>query len=727
MPDFSFRLLPDFIEKYKTVEPPFGFRDAGGNSLGEITFIRTYSRVKDDGTKEKWWEVCERVINGMYSIQKDWAKNNKLPWNDNKAQASAKEAFDRMFNLKWTPPGRGLWVTGTPLIHDRNIVAGLYNCSFISTGDIDHRDPGAVFAWVMDALMLGVGVGFDTRGESKGIRIGQRDVPAVEYQIPDTREGWAESIRLLLNSFLRTNREVTFDYSLIRPYGEPIKGFGGTASGPGPLVKVHEQITKIMESRSGEVFDARAIVDIVNLIGTCVVAGNVRRSATIALGGQDDADFLELKNYEKYPERAEWGWMSNNTVVIDEPGYDYADAAQRIADNGEPGFLFLDTMQKYGRLKDAPDNKDWRVLGTNPCAEISLESRELCNLVEIHLNRHESLDDYLRTIKFAYLYAKSITLLPTHWPETNAVIQRNRRIGTSMTGIAGFVDKHGLPEFRTWADNGYEEIQKYDKKYSEWLGIRESIRTTTVKPSGSVSLLSGATPGVHWPSGGKYYLRAIRFANNDPMLTLFKMAWYKVEPDQYSDNTSVVYFPVKTDMERSEKDVSIYEKIQLATEAQRYWSDNSVSVTVTFSMPEKEDEARRAFHEERLPGLIKEEEKYYDLFDEFGRPEDKAMWIAAKAQRQEAELQIARVNNIPDERPDIERVLKMHEGDLKTVSFLPMSNKTYHQMPYTEITEAEYNDYLGQLLKIDFDAIYNGIENLEAEGSRYCDGDTCTI
>lgn len=666
MPDFSFRLLPDFIEKYKEIEPPFGFRDAGGNSLGEITFIRTYSRVKDDGTKEKWWEVCERVINGMYTIQKDWAKNNKLPWNDNKAQTSAKEAFDRMFNLKWTPPGRGLWVTGTKLIHERNIVAGLYNCSFISTGDMEHRDPGAVFAWVMDALMLGVGVGFDTRGEAKNIRIGHRDQTSEdEYQIPDTREGWAESIRLLLNSYLRTNRKIRFDYSLIRPYGEPIKGFGGTASGPEPLIKVHRQIAHILDNRAGEVFDSRAIVDMVNLIGTCVVAGNVRRSATIALGKQGDNYFIELKNYEKYPERAEWGWMSNNTVVIDEPGYDYADAAKRIADNGEPGFLFLNTMQQYGRLKDSPDHKDWRVLGTNPCAEVSLESRELCNLVEIHLNRHDSIEDYLRTIKFAYLYAKSITLLPTHWPETNAVIQRNRRIGTSMTGIAGFVDKHGLPEFRTWADNGYDEIQKYDKKYSEWLGIRESIRTTTVKPSGSVSLLSGATPGVHWPSGGKHYLRAIRFANSDPMLTLFKMAWYKVEPDQYSDNTSVVYFPVKTDMDRSEKDVSIYEKIHLAAEAQNYWSDNSVSVTVTFD-PETE-------------------------------------------------------------KDDIARVLKMYDGNLKTVSFLPMSNETYPQMPYTEITEREYHDYIGTLLKIDFDAVYDGVDNLEAVGSKFCDGDVCTI
>jgi ribonucleotide reductase alpha subunit len=322
-------------------------------------------------------------------------------------------------------------------------------------------------------------------------------------------------------------------------------------------------------------------------------------------------------------------------------------------------------MQKYGRTKDEPDYKDHRSIGTNPCAEISLESKELCNLNEIHIRNHDSLEDFLRTLKFAYLFSKTITLMPTHWPETNAVIQRNRRIGTSITGIAEFVDNQGLPLFRKWADAGYDEIQRLDKVYSEWLGVRESIRTTCAKPSGSVSLLSGSTPGVHWPPGGQFYKRAVRFASNDKMLHLFRIAGYQIEEDQYSDDTYVVYFPIKTDMVRSEKDVSIYEKIHLASEVQRYWADNSVSVTVTFD-PESE-------------------------------------------------------------RKDIDKVLKMYEGDLKTVSMLPMSNTTYAQMPYTQITEDEYNAYLGQLKKIDFDAIYTGVDNLEAIGEKYCSNDTCAI
>ena len=662
---FSFTLPNDFVEKYKTAESPFGFVDAGGNSLGEITFVRTYSRVKEDGTKERWYEVVRRVIEGMYSVQKNHAKENRLPWNDYKAQKSAQEAFDRMFTLKWTPPGRGMWTFGTPLTMEKRNSAALQNCAMVSTKDLDKNDPGALFAWVMDALMLGIGVGFDTLGAEKNFPIYAPVEPEVTYEIPDTREGWVESIRLLLNSILRPNQNIQkFDYSLVRPEGAPIKGFGGTASGPAPLIKLHEQLREVIGGRAGEKLDSRAIVDIINLIGTCVVAGNVRRSATLALGGAEDEEFINLKNYDKFPERAPWAWMSNNSISA-KVGMDYTQYVDRIADNGEPGFIWLDVARNYGRLADPADGKDYRVMGFNPCAEQPLESYELCTLVEVHLNRHESKEDFLRTLKFAYLYGKTVTLLPTHWQQTNGIMQRNRRIGTSLTGIASFADAHGLPATREWMDEGYNKIRFYDKKYSEWLCVRESIRVTTVKPSGSVSILSGATPGVHWMPGGKFYLRSIRFGNTDPMLHLFKAAGYKVEPALYSDSTSVVYFPISSGIKRSEKDVTIFEKMALAATAQKYWSDNGVSVTLSFD---------------------KETEKQH-----------------------------------------VASVLNMYEGQLKAVSFLPMGNDVYEQQPYTEITEEEYDYYIGRIAKIDFSAIYDGVDNLEAQGEAYCTTDYCEI
>ena len=301
---FSFRLSDEFVSKYVGVQAPFGFTDAGSNSLGEITFIRTYSRMKEDGTKERWHEVCKRVIEGMYSVQKNHAKDNRLPWNDNKAQKSAQEAYDRMFNLKWTPPGRGLWAFGTPMTMEKRNSASLQNCAMVSTRDIDRNDPGALFAWVMDALMLGIGVGFDTIGEEKEISICAPTEPENVWDIPDTREGWVDSVRMLLNSYLRPNQAIQkFNYDLIRPLGAPIKGFGGVASGPEPLKALHDRINQVIGGRAGEKLDSRAIVDIVNLIGTCVVSGNVRRSATLALGNSEDKDFSNLKNAEVFPER----------------------------------------------------------------------------------------------------------------------------------------------------------------------------------------------------------------------------------------------------------------------------------------------------------------------------------------------------------------------------------------------------------------------------------------
>lgn len=667
----SFSLPETFIEKYKDREVDWGFKDAGGNALGELTFIRTYSRIKEDSTKEQWWEVCKRVIEGMYSIQKDYVKSNRLPWNDRKAQASAQEAYERMFTFKWTPPGRGLWMMGTDFVmKGENGGAALQNCAFVSTADIDRNDPGYVFSWVMDALMLGVGVGWDTKGKDKNLMIYQAGMENQGvYTIPDSREGWADSVRILINSYLKPNQDyVVFDYSNIRPHGAPINGFGGTASGPDPLIDIHNKMRMLFEAEVGKTVGSRLIADIMNLIGTCVVAGNVRRSAEIGLGDPDDEDFINLKNPDYFPERNSydpenpgWGWMSNNTLSV-KVGQDYDRFTNLIATNGEPGFIWMDTARQFGRLADPTNNKDRRVAGVNPCAEQTLESFECCTLVEVHINRAESKEDFLRTLKFAYLYGKTITLLSTHWDRTNAVMQRNRRIGASVTGVSGFYDTHGLPALREWWNQGYEEIQRRDHEYSEWLGVRESVKTTSIKPSGTVSLLSGATPGVHWPPGGKHYLRAIRFAADDAMVPKFMLAGYTVEQDVVSRNTVVVYFPIKTSV-RGEKEVSIFEKINLASEAQRHWADNAVSATISF---------------------------------------DKKL---------EAEY--------------IPTVLNMYEGKLKTISFLPMGNDVYQQQPYTEISEEEYNSYIGKLQRIAMSEAY--LNGADAEGERYCSTDVCEI
>jgi ribonucleotide reductase alpha subunit len=669
---FSFRLSDDFVSSYKNKKAPFGYRDAAGNSVGEITFLRTYSRKKQDGTKETWTDVCERVINGMYSLQKDHCRKNRLPWNGVKAQSSAKEAFDRLFNLKWTPPGRGLWIMGTPLVNIHKNSAALQNCAFVSTSEMSKDNPAEPFTFLMEASMLGIGVGFDDKGSDKDFNIYKPLDKVFVDVIADDRESWARATGDLINSYLKPDQPtIEFDYSLIRPYGSPIATFGGTASGPEPLIKLHKKIKKMFEGRGGEKLTTVDIADMGNLIGVCVVSGNVRRSAELFIG-RNTEDFLNLKNPEVFPERNSYdpsdpghGWMSNNSIET-KVGADISNIIDSIALNGEPGVIWMDMSQQYGRLADPPNNKDWRVAGYNPCAEQSLESYECCTLVETYLNRHDSLDDYKRTLKFAYLYAKTVTLLPTHWEKTNAIMQRNRRIGASMSGIANFADINGMPVLRQWMNSGYETIKRYDNIYSEWFGIRESIKMTTVKPSGTVSILAGESPGVHWTPGGKFFNRAIRFANDDPMLPLFRMANYRVEPASESpDTTSVVFFPIKSAARRAEKDVTIFEKMAIAAHAQRYWSDNSVSVTISF-----------------------DSEK---------------------------------------EQKHIGTVLHMYDGQLKTVSFLPSGNFTYPQMPYTQITEEEYiNDGEMKLFPIDFSGVYAGMA-ADAIGENYCSTDSCEI
>jgi adenosylcobalamin-dependent ribonucleoside-triphosphate reductase len=560
---------------------------------------------------------------------------------------------------------------GTPLVNVEKNSAALQNCAFVSTAEMTKQNPAKPFAFLMEASMLGVGVGFDDKGADKDFFIYE---PTGEetYVVPDTREGWVESLSLIVNAYLRADQKTpVFDYSQVRPAGTPIKTFGGTAAGHEPLERLHNYIHKLFKGRKGEKLSRVDIADIGNLIGVCVVSGNVRRSAELLIGRLDDDEFLNLKNAERFPERNSydpaapgWGWMSNNSIETT-VGQDLDKIVEGIARNGEPGVVWMDVSRKYGRLADPVNNKDHRVVGYNPCAEQSLESYECCTLVETYLGRHDTLEDYKRTLKFAYLYAKTVTLLPTHWEETNAIMQRNRRIGTSMSGVANFADNVGLPVLREWMDEGYKTVKSYDNTYSEWLGIRESIKMTTVKPSGTVSILAGESPGVHWTPGGKHFLRAIRFSNEDPMLPLFKMANYRIEPASESpDSTSVVFFPIESNAVRSEKSVSIFEKTAIAATAQRYWSDNSVSVTVSF------DSEKEAEH--------------------------------------------------------VGTVLHMYDGQLKTVSFLPMGNFTYPQMPYTQTTKEEYEESKMSLFPIDFTGVYAGMAS-DVIGDAYCTTDACEV
>jgi len=539
------------------------------------------------------------------------------------------------------------------------------NCAFVSTEDIDTRGSFA-FTWTMDALMLGVGVGFDAKGAGKITIKPAKSGDELLYKIPDTREGWVEATGMVIDAFFLGKKLPKFDYSLIRPYGAIIKGFGGVASGPEPLKTLHENLTIMLGMKIGEQLTSVDIVDIFNMIGVCVVAGNVRRSAEIAIGNYDDKLYTTMKDPEKHEaELKSHRWASNNSVFAQVGKTDYRKFMSSIAKNGEPGVVWLENIRKFGRTADPENYIDKFAAGVNPCSEQTLESYELCCLVETFPSRHSSFEEYKETLKYAYLYAKTVTLMPTHWEETNAVMMKNRRIGTSMSGIIDAFVKHGRRNMLDWADKGYKYLKELDETYSNWLCIPKSIKITSVKPSGTVSLLPGVSPGIHYPHS-EFYIRRVRIASNSPLVEPLKKAGYNVEISVYGANqdeknkTSIISFPVwEKNFIRKKEDATIWEQVKNAVDFQRFWADNNVSITVTFKENEKDQ---------------------------------------------------------------IASVLEAYEDTLKAISFLPLENHGYSQAPYTEITREEYLRYSSSLKEPDFSVV-----TTNAIGESYCSNDVCSL
>jgi len=569
-------LSESFIAQY--INKPTPFVNWG---LGEFVYTRTYSRIKDNGQNEKWYETIERVINGTFSLKKRWFLENSIYWNNEREMKYAEKMYDLMFQVKFLPGGRGLWSMGTKITETKHLYAALNNCAFVSTSDIETTLSEA-FTFLMDACMLGVGVGFDTCGAGKIMIHAPIVDRTITHRVNDSREGWVHSLKLLLESYFLKNKEtIEFDYSDIRPAGTILGHFGGVSSGPEPLIHSLNTIRTVLIRNVGTPITSRTIVDTMNLIGLCVVSGNVRRSATIALGEAEDNEFLELKNYEINPERAQYGWLSNNSVLA-KTGMDYSAIAENICHNGEPGLIWLDNMQKYSRMNHRIDNKDKRAQGTNPCSEQTLENRELCCLSESFINRHNSLEEYLHTLKFAFMYAKTVTLGMTHWDKTNEVIKKNRRIGCSITGITNFMTAHGINTLREWCLHGYDFIKMYDRKISNAFKVPESIKVTSVKPSGTLSLLVPNTcSGVHFPEN-RYYIRRVRVSKHADVWKNMEAKGYFIEPSVTEPNTLIINFPVDLGPIRSVKDVSMWEQLELASLMQECWADNQVSCTVTF-------------------------------------------------------------------------------------------------------------------------------------------------
>lgn len=629
----------------------------GFGELSSAVFYRTYSR---DG--ERWADAVIRVVEGVMSIRKNHLTQVVgVRWSDRDWNALAVRLADAIFEMRMLPPGRGLWSMGTEFVYERGAHA-LNNCAFVSVGS----SLSSAAAWLMDSLMCGVGVGFDSHRAGFPMRapLGEPTV----YQVPDSREGWVEGTRRLIASYEGGGRPIEFDYSLVRPAGSPIRGFGGVSAGPEPLRKLHERLRAFCEVAVAARHGAnprhrtRLIVDCMNAIGACVVAGNVRRSAEIAVGSIHDGEFLRLKDYARYPEREEIGWMSNNSVALSTPSeFELLPRlAEPIASNGEPGLLNLINVRKYGRSGERrPDE----AIGINPCGEIPLESFELCNLVEVFPTRCGPSSAVLNeTFQLATFYASTVALLRSHSRETNEVVARNRRIGVSVSGVADWIDATSVSHVFGVLNRAYEGIVRPENaRLAREAGVPPSIRVTTVKPSGTVSLLAGVSAGVHWPVSG-YVVRRMRVAENSDVAARLVAAGVPHEPDVVSEGTTVFEFPLRYGRGRTRgvQRVSVYEQAAVVAMLQRCWADNAVSCTLTV---------------------------------------------------QQHELN------------QVERVLALFAPQVKSLSLMPDRPNVYAQMPLERITQTEFETRTAAMRSVKWDEVEGGGDVTP----KYCDGEACEL
>jgi ribonucleoside-triphosphate reductase len=550
-----FKLDDGFIAKYEGKEPKWG-------ELGWFTFKRTYARrvEKEDGTStrtEEWTEVVRRVVEGNLSI---------LPEDPLTTQEYGQMLYNLIWNLVFTPPGRGLWMSGSEFA--RRSGDSMNNCWFVATRPWHYGETNKIFTvteidpqekrvsypfvFLFDMAMKGGGVGFSVEDEdlamipkvknkvelffflnrehadfeeveamakATGAKFNEsvlvkegEEAHIIDFEIPDQREGWAEALAVTIDEHFSKNPSartiVCFDLTKIRKRGTPIRGFGGVASGSAPLLQLLQFYNLLFNKFIGRQLTSEAGTDLHNATGKCVVAGNVRRTAEVALASPYDQSFIDLKNYTLYAWLGGWRdrgdgeweqyshsdedlleqgyteeaidearyqvfaqqnhrWASNNSVVIDDPrGYKWVFISPGIEANGEPGILNRWLMQNFGRIIDGYREMLDKAKGGNPCMEISLESGEPCNLTELFLPvMYELGIDPSEVLPLMVHYTKRVTFSPYEWELSREVITRNRRLGISLSGFIDWV----LLKYGKSAIRGWKVYSKQDWHDMEWL------------------------------------------------------------------------------------------------------------------------------------------------------------------------------------------------------------------------------------------------------------------
>lgn len=590
----------EFASKYKHASSPM-------NQLGSFVYYRTYSRwMSEEMRREYWWETVRRSVEYNCSL---------VPT----PREEAEKLYHNIFHLKQFLSGRTFWVGSTDV--SKHYPMSNFNCSF------QVIDSFAAFRDIFYLLMVGSGVGVrvlksdvdklpmvrtdvevihesytpmlkSLRQDSTALEFTYNDT--VKITIGDSKEGWVQSmdyfLKVLYSTEYRKIKTVILNYDHVRPKGEKLKTFGGTASGHSSMknmfIKINRVIEKAKSRGTGKKVKLKPIdcLDMANIIGENVVVGGVRRTAEIVLIDQDDKEAIQAKSdlYQKVDEK----WvidneiahrqMSNNSIFYQrKPTREELHwHLQQMRYSGEPGWV-----NEIAGAKRHPNFK-----GVNPCAEILLDSKGLCNLTTVNVMAfvENGKLDYVGLMEAQKLSARAgyrMTCTELEIPEWNAVQQRDKLLGCSLTGWQDMVNALNLDEegqIKLLSDLKWA-AKNAAGEYARELGQAEPLLVTTIKPEGTLSLLPVVSSGVHF-SHAPYYVRRIRISSDDPLTKVCEELGYPVFPevgqDQETCVTKVVEFPVKAPEGKLKGDISAIEQLEIYRMFMTNYVEHNCSITV---------------------------------------------------------------------------------------------------------------------------------------------------
>lgn len=634
--------------------------------IGREVFERTYSRTKTDGSNESWVDTVVRVAKGNTEL---------VPARF--IESGERSALEQLiFNMHGIPAGRHLWASG---VEGRQFLSNCFRAPF--TSDISRS-----FCYTFDHLMVGGGVGSnysseylvlapkvdtvvevgiycnpehpDYAGEHFNVVRSAGDHLVTErnsshwdevFTVPDSREGWVEALEIILTAATcgTGKRRILIDVSGVRHYGQPIKGFGGTASGPAPLVQLLVAAPKITNTAVGRHLNPIEAMLVDHEIAQVVVAGNVRRSARMSILHWNDSFIFDFIHCKDDPSQH---WTTNISVEVDDLFFDalgdrghylhqkaqavFDATTERMYEHGEPGF-YNSSLAAIGERDD--------VRSTNPCGEIALSmdgeaanglgGADQCTLGHINLAAFDphDIDGLTEAFRLMTRYLVRATFGDKYDLGEKALVERNRRIGVGFFGYQEFVGRMGLrfseshrsPELRAMMRLFYRTVREEADRYADELGIPYPIKVTTIAPTGTIAQLGGFTQGLH-PAYALFYNRLVRYANNSPQLPALIAAGYRTEPCVYSSNTTVVYFPTKDNLlnhipeELAEDvtDIALEDFLAVQAMVQEEYADNAISFTINFDPEQVSLGALREGLTEWLPKL-----KGTTVFPDKSRPQ----------------------------------------------------------------------------------------------------------